>query len=186
MHPVKKILAVCLFLALLLAVFQLSGLREHLNLHFLQQKINENKITGLLIFIIIFSLGNLIQIPGWVFLAAAVLTLGKTWGAAATYVAATISCINTFVIIRLIGGNALRQIKNALAIKLLDKLDAHPILTVILLRSLFQTVPALNYTLAVSGIKFREYLIGTLLGLILPITLYCVFFEYLARIFKLA
>lgn len=185
MHPVKKILAVCLFLALLLAIFQLSGLRENFNLHFLQQKINENKITGLFIFILLFSLGNLIQIPGWVFLAAAVLTLGKTWGAAATYVAATISCINTFIIIRLIGGNALRQINNRLAIKLLGKLDAHPIWTVTLLRTLFQTVPALNYTLAVSGIKFRKYLIGTMMGLLLPIAVYCMFFEYLAKVFKI-
>ena len=76
MHPFKKILAVCLFLALLLAIFQLSGLREHFDLHFLQQKMNENRIAGLLIFILLFSLGNLIQIPGWVFLAAAVLALG--------------------------------------------------------------------------------------------------------------
>jgi uncharacterized membrane protein YdjX (TVP38/TMEM64 family) len=50
-----------------------------------------------------------------------------------------------------------------------------------LLRILFQTVPALNYALALSGIRFRQYLTGTLLGLPLPIALYCVFFEYLAK-----
>jgi len=186
MHPFKKILAVCLFLALLLAIFQLSGLREHFDLHFLQQKMNENMLTGFLIFILLFSLGNLIQIPGWVFLAAAVLTLGKTWGAAATYTAATISCLITFIIIRFIGGNALRQINNKIAIRLLSKLDKHPVWNVMLLRTLFQTVPALNYALAVSGIKFRDYMIGTMLGLPLPIILYCMFFEYLAKAFKIA
>lgn len=186
MHPIKKIFAVCLFLVLLLAIFQLSGLRDQFNLHFLQQKINENKVYGLIIFILIFSLGNLVQIPGWIFLAAAVLTLGKTWGAAATYVAATASCVITFLIIRLIGGNALRQIKSKIAIKLLEKLDSYPIWNIVLLRTLFQTVPALNYALAVSGIKFREYLIGTMLGLPLPIVLYCVFFDYLAKMLKMA
>jgi uncharacterized membrane protein YdjX (TVP38/TMEM64 family) len=186
MHPIKKILAVCFFLMVMLAIFQISGLREHFNLHFLQQKINENRINGLLIFVLLFSLGNLIQIPGWVFLAAAVLTLGKAWGAAATYVAATCSCIVTFMIIKFIGGNALRQVKNKIAIKLLDRLDAHPIWNVMLLRTLFQTVPALNYALAVSGLKFRYYIIGTMLGLPLPIVLYCAFFEYLAKLFKIA
>lgn len=185
MGPIKRILAVCIFLALILAIFQLSGLREHFSLTFLQQKIIDNKISGLLIFIVLFSLGNLIQIPGWVFLAAAVLTLGKIYGAAATYVAATISCIITFLIIKLIGGDALRLVKNKIAIKLLDKLDSHPVWNVLLLRTLFQTVPALNYALAVSGIKFKDYLIGTMLGLPLPILLYCVFFEYLKKIFKL-
>jgi uncharacterized membrane protein YdjX (TVP38/TMEM64 family) len=51
---------------------------------------------------------------------------------------------------------------------------------------LFQTVPALNYTLAMSGIRFRDYLIGTLLGLPIPIALYCVFFDYLAKVLKIA
>ena len=49
---------------------------------------------------------------------------------------------------------------------------------------MFQTVPALNYTLALSGVPFRAYLIGTLLGLPLPIALYCLFFDYLARTLK--
>ena len=66
-----------------------------------------------------------------------------------------------------------------------DRLDAQPIRSVVLLRVLFQTVPALNYALALSGIRFRQYLTGTLLGLPLPILLYCLFFDYLARALKL-
>ena len=50
---------------------------------------------------------------------------------------------------------------------------------------LFQTLPALNYALAMSGVKFRDYLIGTLLGLPLPIFLYCLFFDYLAVVLKI-
>jgi uncharacterized membrane protein YdjX (TVP38/TMEM64 family) len=185
-HPVIRILAVVSLLALLFAIFKLSGLREHFSLAFLQQKISENRISGLIIFVLIFSLGNLIQIPGWIFLAAAVLTLGKTWGAAATYAAAIISCSITFFTIRFVGGNALRQIKNRIAIKLLEKLHSHPISSIFLLRLLFQTIPALNYALAMSGVRFREYLIGTMLGLPLPIALYCIFFNYLAKLVKLA
>jgi uncharacterized membrane protein YdjX (TVP38/TMEM64 family) len=43
-------------------------------------------------------------------------------------------------------------------------------------------VPALNYALALSGVRFRTYLLGTLLGLPLPIALYCLFFDYLAML----
>jgi uncharacterized membrane protein YdjX (TVP38/TMEM64 family) len=52
--------------------------------------------------------------------------------------------------------------------------------SVALLRTLFQTAPALNYALAMSGIEFRRYLAGTLIGLPLPIALYCIFFDVLA------
>lgn len=185
MHPYKRLLAVVLFLGVLLAVFQLSGLREHFNLAFLQQQISENRISGLLIFILLFALGNLIQIPGWIFLAAAVLTLGKSGGGLATYIAACTSCVITFLTIRLVGGDALRQLKSKTAIRLLGELDARPIHSVLLLRILFQTIPALNYALALSGIRFRQYLIGTLLGLPLPIALYCLFFDYLAMALKI-
>jgi uncharacterized membrane protein YdjX (TVP38/TMEM64 family) len=57
---------------------------------------------------------------------------------------------------------------------------------VVLLRTLFQTLPALNYTLAMSGIGFRKYMAATLVGLPLPIAVYCLFFDYLARVAHLA
>lgn len=180
----KRLIAVVLFLALLWAVFALSGLREHFSLAFLQQQIQENRITGLLIFVLLFVLGNLIQIPGWLFLAAAVLTLGQVWGGLATYVAASVSCVMTFLVIRLVGGDVLRQLKNKIAMRILGQLDAHPVKSVFLLRVLFQTMPALNYALALSGIRFRHYAAGTLLGLPLPIALYCLFFDYLAHALK--
>ena len=181
----QRLIAVVLFLVLLLAVFELSGVRGHFNLAFVQQQIQAHRVTGLLVFILLFSLGNLIQIPGWLFLAAAVLTLGRGWGGVATYAAASISCVVTFLVIRFIGGNALRELKSKTAQRLLGRLDEHPIQSVVLLRVLFQTVPALNYALALSGIPLRKYLVGTLLGLPLPIFLYCVFFDYLARLLKI-
>ncbi len=181
MWQYKRLIAVILFLALLWAVFEFSGLRGHFNLAFLQQQIEQNRITGLLIFVALFCLANLIQIPGWIFLIAAVLTMGNLWGGLATYVAASMSCVVTFLLIRLAGGDALRQLKSKIAIRLFDQLDAHPVKSVFLLRVLFQTMPALNYALAMSGIQFRKYLTGTLLGLPLPIAVYCVFFDYLAK-----
>jgi uncharacterized membrane protein YdjX (TVP38/TMEM64 family) len=181
MRGYQRLLAVVLFLALLFAVFELSGLRGHFNLEFLRQQISEHKLSGLLIFILLFSLGNLIQIPGWIFLAAAVLALGRTMGGFATYAAAIVSCVMTFLAIRFVGGDALRQLDNRTVARILRHLDARPIRSVALARILFQTAPPLNYALAMSGVKFREYLVGTLLGLPLPIFLYCVFFDYLER-----
>lgn len=176
----KRVLGVILFLAILVAIFEISGLRDHFNLPFIRNLIGQNRLGGLVLFVLLFCLGNLIQIPGWIFLAAAVLTLGRTWGGLATYVAAVISCALTFVTIRAVGGDALRLLKNRVAVRLLRGLDAHPVASVALLRTLFQTMPALNVALAMSGIEFRKYLAGTLMGLPLPIALYCIFFDLLA------
>ncbi len=186
MQRYKRLLGVFLFLAVLLGIFELSGLRNHFNLEFLRQRILEHEISGLLIFVALFSLGNLVHIPGWIFLAAAVLALGSVWGGVATYVAASVSCVVTFLIIRFLGGDALRDLNNKAAVRILRRLDARPVRSVLLLRALFQTMPALNYALALSGVRFRNYLTGTLLGLPLPIIVYCLFFDSLARALKIS
>lgn len=181
-HRYKRLLFVIAFLALLLGIFQLSGLRDNFNLAFLHQQFVDNAFTGLLVFIALFALGNLIQIPGWIFLAAAVISLDRFWGGLATYLAAMVSCAFTFWVICSIGGDTLRQIKNPYAVRVLYSLDKHPVLAVFVLRLLMQTAPALNYALAMSGIKFRHYLTGTLIGLPIPIALYCLFFDYIATV----
>lgn len=181
-----RLIAVILLLLLLFAIVEWSGLRAQFTLAFLQQTIRAHLVSGLLIFILVFTLGNLIQIPGWIFLGAAVLALGQLWGGIATYIAACIACFVIFFTIRWLGGNALRKLDHPLASRMLGHLDAHPVRSILLLRILFQTLPALNYTLAMSGVRFRDYAIGTLLGLPLPIAVYCVFFESLARILHIA
>lgn len=185
LYRYRQLLTVVLFLAILFAAFEFSGLREHFSLDFLRYRIFEHKIGGLLIFVLLFCLGNLIQVPGWLFLAAAVLALGKTWGGVATYVAACTSCAFTFLVIRQIGGDALRKLDSGIALRLLGQLDARPVHSILVLRILFQTVPALNYSLALSGVGFRNYMTGTMLGLPLPIFLYCLFFDYLAMLLNI-
>lgn len=175
-----RLIAVVLFLVALFAAAELSGLRSHFSLAFLRQRLDEHLAGGLAIFTLLFVLGNLIQIPGWIFLAAAVLALGRGWGGIATYLAANVSCAFTFFTIRWMGGDALRRLKGRIATRLLGELHAHPIRSIVLLRTLFQTLPALNYALALSGVGFGTYMAGTLLGLPLPIAAYCVFFDYLA------
>jgi uncharacterized membrane protein YdjX (TVP38/TMEM64 family) len=173
--------SVFLFLLALWALFRLTGLSSHFSLPFLHERFEQHKLGGLLIFIALFALGNLIQIPGWVFLASAVLALGRTWGGLATYLAACITCASTFLFIRLLGANALREFKGRLSDRIFAHLDQHPVRSVAVLRLLFQTAPALNYALALSGIRFRSYLIGSALGLPVPIVLYTLFFGSLAE-----
>lgn len=181
MGKYRQLIIVVVFLAVLMLVSEIAGLRDHFNLTQLRESLAENKFTGLIVFVLLFALGNLIQIPGWIFLGSAVIALGRINGGIATYVAATTSCGFTFFVIHYLGGDALRQIKSNVAVSLLDRLHSHPVRNVFLLRTLFQTLPAVNYALALSGIGFRKYMLGTMLGLPLPIALYCVFFSQIAK-----
>lgn len=175
-----RLLAVVAFVVVLILAFRLSGLNEHFEAATLQRDIAGHPLGGILFFIVLFSLGNLLLIPGWVFLAASVYVFGAPMGGLATYAAACVSSLVTFGVIRLLGGDALRRLKSPLALRIFRELDAAPLRTVVVLRTLFQTLPALNGALAMSGVRFRHYMLGTLLGLPLPIALYVVFFDQLA------
>lgn len=169
------------FMVLIWAVFEASGLRAQISVAALHDQFLRHKLLGLLSFAALFALGNLIQIPGWLFLAAAVLALGRTWGALATYVAACFACLSTFAVIRLLGADALRGFDGRAGRWIFARLDARPVQSVVLLRLLFQTLPTLNAALALSGIGWGAYVLGTLLGLPLPIALYSVFFDAAAH-----
>lgn len=174
----RRTILVLLFLLLLLGFVQLTGLRQNFSLTFLRQVLTHNEWRGLAWFVVLFCLGNLVQVPGWIFLAAAVLVLGQWVGGVVTYIAASVSCAVTFLVVRSVGGDAMREMKSSLARRMLSRLHANPIRNVMVLRTVFQTLAGLNYALAMSGIGFRKYMAATLLGLPLPIAAYCVFFEY--------
>jgi len=182
MNKYKRLILVLVFLLILFLLAELSGLREHFTLQFIRARLSDNLTTGILMFIVLFSIGNLLHIPGLIFLGAAVFALGQLYGGMATYIAAITSCAVSFLLINLLGKDALRKIDNKTATKLLDHLDTNPVRNIVLLRTVFQTLPALNYTLALSGVSFRHYMLGTILGLPVPITVYCLFFEQLALI----
>lgn len=181
-----RLVALLVFLAVLFVVFEVTGMREQFSLEFLRDQIERNVVAGLLIFVVLFSLGNLIQIPGLIFLGAAVLTLGKGWGGLATYAGAITACAFSFFVVGSIGGDVLRDLDGNVARRLFARLDRHPVRAVFMLRVVFQTAPALNYALALSGVRFRHYLAGTMLGLPIPIAIYCLAFdlvrEYLLKL----
>ncbi|WP_457421260.1 TVP38/TMEM64 family protein [Roseateles sp. P5_E7] len=179
-RPRWRWLAVLAFVGLMWAVVEFSGLRGQLSAQALREGFAQHRVWGFALFAALFALANLMHIPGGFFLAAAVLALGPLWGALATYVAACIGCTLTFVVVRSLGADALRGLDNRIARRLLARLDAHPARSVLLLRLLFQSMPALNYTLALSGVSLRDYVIGTLLGLPLPIAVITLLFDTLA------
>ena len=176
-NPKKKLLFIGAFFVALFLLVEVTGLRTQLSPDTIRTLFVEHTLVGLLLFCAAFSVGNLLYVPGWVFLVGAVFALGKEWGGVATFIAGLCSSTLSFYIIRRLGGTALRSLDHRWADKIFAHLDERPIVSVTLLRLLFQTLPALTYALALADIRFRHYFLGTFLGLPIPIFLYCYFFD---------
>ncbi|MFT5354858.1 MAG: putative membrane protein YdjX (TVP38/TMEM64 family) [Polyangiales bacterium] len=171
-----------LILAAVLAV-RSTGMGPREILEWVQEVMTSAGTLGILAFIVIFSLGELAHVPGLVFVSAAALAFGPVLGAVVGYVGAFVSVCVSFWVVRTIGGQLLAKIERPFFKKILDRLESKPIRVTIVLRLVLWMAPPLNYALAMSKIRFRDYAIGSALGLIVPIVLAVVFLDAVMAFF---
>lgn len=112
-----------------------------------------------------FCLGLLVYVPGMVFYAVAVLAWGPVLGGVIGFVASVIAVIASFAVVRAVGGQPLAKPQRPWLRRTLGQLERRPIATVVLLRVVFWTSPPLNYALALSSLRSRDHLTGTVIGL---------------------
>jgi uncharacterized membrane protein YdjX (TVP38/TMEM64 family) len=137
--------------------------------------------AGVALFILAFAVGELLHVPGMVFVGAGVMAWGPLAGGAVSYIGALISVSLVFFVVRAIGGQPLATVKQPRVRAILARLEARPILTVALLRLFLWVAPPINYALALSTVRYRDYAIGSALGLALPAVLAALFFGVLFR-----
>jgi uncharacterized membrane protein YdjX (TVP38/TMEM64 family) len=138
-------------------------------------------IAGVGLFVLAFAAGELLHVPGLVFVSAAVLGWGRVVGGIVAYVGALVAASIAFFIVRAIGGQPLAEIRQPRLRALLARLERRPISTVALLRLLLWLAPALNYALALSPLRFRDYAAGSALGLAIPVAAAAALIERLLR-----
>ena len=136
---------------------------------------------GPLVFLALFCAGELVHVPGTVFVAASVFAYGRTMGGLLAYAGAIASFSLVFAVVRSIGGTPLGEIRWERARRILAHLEERPVRTVILLRLLLWMSPTLNYVLALSRVRFSRYFVGSVLGLALPIFVLAVLSDRLLR-----
>ena len=134
---------------------------------------------GPLVFLTAFAVGELVHVPGVVFVGAAVVAYGRPLGGALAFVGAILSLTVAFAVVRGIGGKPLGAIRWAFVRRLLSHLDEHPVRTIFLLRSVLWMTPQLNYVLALSNVRFRSYVFASAVGLVVPVAILSFIFEWL-------
>ncbi len=178
-----RLLALVVLFVGSLVVAKLTGLTDELSLERVRGFMEGAGVVGFLLFLAAFAVGELVHVPGLVFVAAAILAYGRTLGGGAAYVGAIVSVCVSFWVVRGVGGQPLAEIQRPFMKRILARLDRHPIRVVALLRVLLWMAPPLNYALAMSPVRFRDYLLGSLIGLVLPMVAASLFFEWLVATF---
>ena len=168
----KKILLFAVVLGTLWLVADAIGLREALSPESIQELAVGAGCVGILAYLGAFSVGSLIQVPGIAFLVAARVAYGPALGFLLAYLGALAAITLSFVVVRAIGGQALGEVRWKPMRKMLAKLDERPVRTVVVLRTALMLSPPLNYALAMSRVRFRDYFVGSAIGLAAPVAVW--------------
>lgn len=175
-HAPPSVRTVLLRLGLLVVVlggaFLLAwkmGWVENLNAEMVRDLVQSAGAWGVLLYLVLFALAELVHVPGMIFVAAALLLWGPWVGAAVGWLGCVLSVVITFIVVRGLGGQALTVINKPWMKKALAWLDRAPVRTIIALRLVMWVAPPLNYLLALSSVRFSHFVVGSAIGLIGPV-----------------
>lgn len=164
-----RLAALALVLLATFVIGRAIGVTERLSVDGLRELVEGAGLLGVAGFLVLFVVGELLHVPGLVFIGAAVALWGPVRGGAIAGVGALLSLATSFVVVRAIGGTPLGAVRNGLARRILRHLDVRPVATVAAVRAVFILSPPVTYALALSGIRFRDYFVGSAVGLIPPL-----------------
>lgn len=159
---------VVLLLALSLVLMYLgrhSSLSHYFTLGYLESAIREAGNYGVAVFILMYTIGTLMNIPGFLFLFVGFMVYKGFNALLIGYAASVIAVTVHFFFVRLMAGEALAEVKQPFVRKQMQRLTDSPINTTVILRLIFYVSTPVNYALALSNIKWYHALIGTMLAL---------------------
>ena len=155
-----------------------AGLTETITRPHIQELATSWGALGLVLFVVAFALGEILQLPGVVFVVAAVAAYGPWLGTVAAYLGMLAASVAVFTFGRAIAGRALAEIEHPRVRAIMARVDRAPIRTVAFLRGVLFVLPGIGYACALSSIRFRDYLLGSAIGLVVPALIAAVLGEW--------
>jgi uncharacterized membrane protein YdjX (TVP38/TMEM64 family) len=171
-HPLFKVGIIVLIIISGILLVTFTPLGAYLtDIKRVRADIESAGVWSYLIFIALFVFFALFNIPEAGFLFLSYLIFDNIFIAAfINYIAGMLSAIATFYAGRLIGAGALHEIKNARVRNLIAAAENNPIRSLLILRTFMMLNPIVGYTLALTKMSPRNYIIGNLIGILVPIT----------------
>jgi uncharacterized membrane protein YdjX (TVP38/TMEM64 family) len=161
-------------LAALLAAWQAGAFAwvTHDNIHRL---LGESGAWGPALFVLAFALLEPFGVPGAVFVLPASLAWPPEFAIAMSVLGATGAGITSYVLARGVIGDAFEQRLPLRLRAFTATAREHPLRTVIAVRMLFGLAAPAHWALALSGVRFSAFVVGSLVGFVPPMTLFVVF-----------
>jgi uncharacterized membrane protein YdjX (TVP38/TMEM64 family) len=166
-----RLLIIGLVIVVASVLVRTTGLSSWLSHAGIRQLVESAGPWGPLAFVVVFVGAVVSQVPGLIFVAVAPLLfrLPEAW--ALSFLASNLAVVVNFEVVRRLGGQPLAELEHPRLRALFDRLEAHPVQTVALLRTVTVMFPPVTSALALTSLRARDHFLGSALGMLLPITL---------------
>ncbi len=133
-----------------------------------------------LLFVGLYALATAIALPGSILTIVGGAIFGFQFGSLLNWIGASLGAMLAYLLARYLGLDAVRRLLGSRAARVTDLAGAHGFTTVLRLR-LVPVVPfnVLNFAAGFAGVRFRDYMLGTLIGLIPGTAVYTYFADAL-------
>ena len=171
----RKTVLLVLLLAALIVGSKALGLDAWLSVGRLRSTMDAAGPIGVFGFWAAFAVATLLAVPALVFILAALAAYGPVVGLPVAFVGSLLAATVTFLGIRCTGSDAPAEQEPPASGRLaraMSLLSSHPVAVVAGLRSLLLLSAPLNLALALSSIRYRDYIVGTAVGLVPPLLVY--------------
>ena len=166
-----RIALLVVVIVVLALVAHLTGLAEAVTRERVEELASSWGVVGFALYVAAFAVGEIMQLPGVVFVVAAVAAYGPWLGTGAAYVGMFAASLAVFLFGRVVAGKALAEVEHPRVRALVSRIDRAPISTVAFMRGVLFVLPGIGYACALSPIRFRDYAIGSAIGLVVPTVL---------------
>jgi len=186
-HPnrrkaVLKAAILVAFLAAAIAGVRLSPVKDYLTVEGLSRLFATAGLWAPLVFIAIYAVGVCLFVPGSILTGIGAVIFGAYWGFVYVWIGAMIGASVAFLIGRTLGREFAASLVGDRLRKYDDAIERNGFATVLYLRLIYFPFTPMNFGMGLTKVNFRDYFLGTGLGILVGTFIFTFFIGSLKEI----
>ncbi len=165
-RPLIKALALLLFIVAAVVIVRFTPVREYLTREMLGGLLESAGFWAPLLFILVYVAGICLFVPGTLLTTLGAAIFGAYWGFLYVWVGAMIGASAAFWIGRTLGREFAASLIGDRLKRYDEAIERNGFATVLYLRLIYFPFTPMNFGMGLTRVRFRDYLFGTGLGII--------------------
>jgi uncharacterized membrane protein YdjX (TVP38/TMEM64 family) len=170
------------FIVTAIAGVRFSSVKDYLSAEGLGQFLATAGLWAPLVFIAIYAIGVCLFVPGSILTGIGAIIFGAYWGFVYVWIGAMIGASAAFLIGRTLGREFAASLIGDRLRKYDDAIARNGFATVLYLRLIYFPFTPMNFGMGLTKVTFRDYVIGTGLGILVGTFIFTFFFGSLKEI----